>query len=70
MINQLKMAVFFVFYILFFQLLSVSAELTRDMINKYTDHDPKTKVYFLRDSNYDDFVNYNDLVLVAFHEDE
>jgi|688.fasta_scaffold1438303_1 hypothetical protein len=46
------------------------ANLTRDEVNQFTDHDPKTMVYYLRDSNYDNFINYNDLVLAVFHEAE
>jgi hypothetical protein len=46
------------------------ATLTRQEVNAKTDHDPSTGVYYLRDSNYDDFINHNDLVLAVFHEAE
>lgn len=46
------------------------ASLTRKEVNLKTDHDPSTGVYYLRDSNYDEFINHNDLVLAVFHEAE
>jgi hypothetical protein len=54
----------------FLFLLAFVSALTREQVNQQTDHDPATGIYYLRDSNFDDFINYNDLVLAAFHEAE
>ena len=43
------------------------ASITREEVNSKITHD-KDGVYFLNEATFDDFINYNDLVLVVFHE--
>ena len=40
---------------------------TREEINKGIDREANG-VYFLNEANFDDFINYNDLVLICFFE--
>ena len=40
---------------------------TREEINSNIDREANG-VYFLNEANFDDFINYNDLVLICFFE--
>ena len=40
---------------------------TREQINASLDQE-HNGVYFLNEANFDDFINYNDLVLICFYE--
>jgi hypothetical protein len=52
-----------------FSLLSVCvAEApTRESVNARIDKS-RSGVFYLREDTFDDFINYNDLVLICFHE--
>ena len=55
--------------LIFVGLIAVSLALTREEVNSAIDFDESNGVFLLRETTFDDFVNWNDLVLVCFFED-